>query len=59
MTAVFSLSQMFVFLSWYVMFNIHACTSFHVGAAASLFFAWLVNAQVSTPYVIAESMHEL
>ena len=45
------------FMSRYVMFNI--LLSIFVCAAASLFFAWVVSAHVSTPYVIAGSMHVL
>ena len=56
-TFVFSLTQMFVFLSRYVMFNI--LLSIVVCAAASLFYAWLVGACVSAPNVIAGSSHEL
>ena len=50
-TVVFPLTQMFVFLSCYVMFNI--LLSIFVDAAASLFYAWLVSVHVSTPYLIA------
>ena len=46
-TLVFSLTQMFVFLSQYVMVSIHL--SICVCAAASLFFAWVVSAHVSAP----------
>ena len=53
----FSLTQMFVFLSGYVMFNI--IFSIFVCAAASLFFACVVSAHVSAPYAIAGSRHEL
>ena len=56
-TLVFSLTQMFVFLSWYVMFNI--VLSIFVCAAASLFFVRVVSAHVSAPYVSAGSTHEL
>ena len=52
-----SLSQMFVFLCRYVMFNIFL--SIFACVAASLFFAWVVNAHVSALYVIAGSMPEL
>ena len=45
----------FVFLSWYVMFNIFLAV--FVCAAASLFFAWLVSAHA--PYAIVGSMHQL
>ena len=55
-TLVFSLTQVFVFLSQYVMFNI--LLSILVCVAANLFFAWLVSAHVSAPYVIAGSAHE-
>ena len=41
----------------YVMFNI--LRSIFVCAAAILFFAQLVSAHVTVPYVIAGSMHEL
>ena len=43
-TFVFSLSQMFVFLSWYVTFNI--LLYIFVCAAGSLVFAWVVSAHV-------------
>ena len=56
-TFVLFLTQMFVFLSRYVMFNIFL--SILVCVAASLFFAWVVRANVSAPHVIAGSMHEL
>ena len=56
-TLVFSLTQLFVFLFRYVMFNI--LLSIFVCTVDSLFFAWLVSAHVSAPYVIARSMHEL
>ena len=56
-TFAFSLAQMFVFLSRYVMFNIFI--PIFVCAAGSVFFAWVVSAHVSAPYVIAGSMHEL
>ena len=56
-TFVFSLTQVFVFLSRYVMF--HILLSIFVCAAASLFFAGVVSAHVSAPYVIAESTREL
>ena len=59
-TLVFSLIQMFVFLSRYLIFNIllsiFVCAA---GAAASLFFACVVSAHASAPYVIAGRMHEL
>ena len=42
-----------VILSRYVMFSIIVC------AAASLFFAWMVNAHVSAPCVIAGNTREL
>ena len=45
------------FLSPYVMFNI--LLSIFVCAAASLFFALVVSAHVSAPYVIVGSTHEL
>ena len=44
------------FLSRYVMFSI--LFSIFVYGAASLFFASVVSAHVSTPYAIAGSMHE-
>ena len=47
-TLVFSLTEMFIFLSRYVMFNI--LISIFVCAAASLVFAWVVSAHVSAPY---------
>ena len=56
-TFVLPLTQMFVFLSRYVMFSI--LLSIFVCAAISLFFAWLESAHVSAPYVIAGSTHEL
>ena len=52
----FSLTQMFVFVSRYVMFN--TLLSIFVCATASL-FAWVVSAHVSAPYFIAGSTHEL
>ena len=52
-----SLIQMFVFLSRYVVVNI--ILSIFVCAAASLFFAWVVSAHVSAPYVSAGSTHKL
>ena len=51
-TFVFSLTQIFV---PDVMFDILLSISFF--AAARLFFAWVVSAHVSTPYVIAGSTH--
>ena len=51
MTFVFSLTQIFVFLSRHAMFNI--LLSIFVCAAANVFFAWLVSAHVSAPYDIA------
>ena len=56
-TFVFSLTQMFAFLSPYVIFNIPL--SIFVCVVASLFFAWLVSVHASAPYVIAGSTHEL
>ena len=56
-TFVFSLTQMFVFLSQYGVFNI--LIPIFVCAAASLFFAWVVSAHVSVPDVIAGCTHEL
>ena len=44
-TFVFSLPQMFVFLSRYVTFNIRL--SIFICAAISLLFAWLVSAHIS------------
>ena len=57
MTFVLSLTQMLVFLSLYVMLSILLSTL--VCAAASLSCACLVSVQVSAPYVIAGSTHEL
>ena len=57
MTFVFSLTQTLAFLSLYVMLSI--LLSILVCAAASLFCACLVIVQVSAPYVIAGSTHEL
>ena len=54
--SVFALIQMFVVPSWYMMFNI--LLSIFVCVAASLFFAWMVSAHVSVPYVIVGNMHE-
>ena len=48
-TLVFSLTYMFLFLSWYVMFKIRL--SIFVCAAASLFFACVVSANVSACYM--------
>ena len=56
-TFVFSLTHMFAFLSQNVMFNI--LLSVFVCAAVSLFFAWLVSAHVSAPYVVAGITYEL
>ena len=56
-TFVFYLIQIFVYLSRYVMFNI--LLFIFVCAAATLFFAWLVSARVSVPYVISGSTHKL
>ena len=56
-TFVFSLTQMFIFLSWYMMFSI--LLSIFVCAAANLFFAWAMGANVSAPCVIAGGTHEL
>ena len=44
-------------MSRYVMFSI--LVSIFVSAAANLFFAWVVSAHVSAPYVIAGTTHEL
>ena len=57
MTFVFSLTQMLVFLSLYVMLSILLSTL--VCAAASFFCACLVSVHVSAPYVIAGSTQEL
>ena len=57
MTFVLSLTQMLVFLSLHVMLNI--LLSILVCAAANLFCACLISVQVSAPYVIAGSTHEL
>ena len=57
MTFVFSLTQMLVLLSLYMMLSI--LPSILVCAAASLFCACLVSVQVSAPYVIAGSTEEL
>ena len=57
MTFVLSLTQMLVFLSLYVMLSI--LLSMLVCAATSLFCACLVSVQVSAPYVMAGSTHEL
>ena len=54
---VLSLTQMLVFLSLYVMLSI--LLSILVCAAAKLCCASLVSVQISTPYVIAGSTHEL
>ena len=54
---LFNFTQMFVFLSRYVIYN--KLLSVFVWAAASLVFGWVVNAHVSAPYVIAGSTHEL
>ena len=56
-TFVLSLMQMLVLLSLYVMLSIRL--SILVYSAASLFCACLVIVQVSAPYVIAISTHEL
>ena len=57
MTFVLSLTQMLVLLSVYVILSI--LLSILVCAAAILFCACLVSVQVSAPYVIAGSTHEL
>ena len=57
MTFVLSLTQMLVFLSLYVMLSL--LISILVCAAASLFCACSVSVQVSAPYVVAGSTHEL
>ena len=56
-TLVFSLTQMFAFLSRYVIFN--TLLSIFVCAAASLFCISVVSAHVSALYVFAGSTHEL
>ena len=56
-TFAFSLTQMFVCLTRYVIFNI--LISIVVYAAANLFLVWMVSAHVSALYVIAGSTHEL
>ena len=56
-TFVFSLTQMFTFPSQYVMFNI--LLSIFVCAAACSFFACVVSARDSVPYVSAGSTHKL
>ena len=55
-TCVFSLTQMFIILSRYVMFNV--LLSIFVCAFASLFFARLMRAHVSAPHVVVGSTHE-
>ena len=57
MTLVLSLTQMLVLLSLHVMLRI--LLSILVCAAARLFCACLISAQVSAQYVIAGSTHEL
>ena len=57
MTFVLSLTQMLVFLYVYVMLSI--LLSILVFAAASLLCACLVSVQVSAPYAVAGSTHEL
>ena len=57
MTFVLSLTYMLVLLSLYMMLRI--LLSILVCVAASLFCACLVSVQVSAPYVIAGSTHEL
>ena len=57
-TFVFSFTPMFVFCpGLYVIFNIPL--SIFICAAVSLFFAWVMSAHVSAPYVIAGSTHAL
>ena len=51
---VFSLSQMLVFLSLYVIFNI--LLSIFICAAASLFFAWVASAHVSAMSLLEVAM---
>ena len=57
MTFVCSLTQMYVFLSQYVMYNI--LLGIFVCAAATLFFVWVVIARVSVQYGIAGSTREM
>ena len=57
MTLDLSLTQMLVFLSLHVILSI--LLSIYVGSAACLFCACSVSDQVSAPYVIAGSTHEL
>ena len=57
MTLDLSLTQMLVFLSLHVTVSI--LLSIYVGSAACLFCACSVSDQVSAPYVIAGSTHEL
>ena len=40
-------------------YDVYILLSIFVCVAASLFFAWVLGAHVSAPYVIAGSMHEL
>ena len=56
-TPVFALTQVFVFLSWYVILSI--LLSIFPCAAAGFFFACFVSDHVSAPYVTAGSTHEL
>ena len=51
-TFVFSLTDMFLFLSRYVMFNI--LLSIFVCATASLFFALLMSAHISMPMPLVD-----
>ena len=57
MTYVLFLIQMLVLLSLYVMLTI--LLSIFICTAATLFCACLVSVQVSAPYAIAGSTHEL
>ena len=57
MTFVLSLTQMLVLLSLYVVLSIRL--SILVCAASNLFCACLASVQVSIPYVISGSTHEL
>ena len=56
-TPVFGLTQVFVFLSWYVILSI--LLSIFVCTASSFFSTCFVSDHVSAPYVIAGSTHEL
>ena len=54
---VFHFTQMFFFLSRYVMFNVVLYIS--VCAGARMFFACLMSAQISAPSIIAGNTHEM